>query len=96
MAAKDRAALAKPIITARRRTVDSLIAEGLIPCKLLNVADLGCSTGPNTFTFMSTLTRSVELKCIELKLDMPEFQFQLNNLPGNNFSTLSGKLPEFP
>ncbi|PKI62502.1 hypothetical protein CRG98_017126 [Punica granatum] len=77
------------------RTVDSLFAEGLIPCKLLNVADLGCSTGPNTFTFMSSLIRSLEHKCRELKLDVPEIQFYLNDLPGNDFNTLFRRLSEF-
>ncbi|XP_010034152.1 LOW QUALITY PROTEIN: caffeine synthase 1-like [Eucalyptus grandis] len=86
------ASSAKPTIAS---TVDSLLEEGFFPCKLLNVADLGCAFGPSTEAFMSTVIESVQKKCACLNCSTPEFQFYLKDLPGNDFNTLFKGLSNF-
>ncbi|KAK0591680.1 hypothetical protein LWI29_006283 [Acer saccharum] len=84
----------KPIL---ERAVESLFTENSsLPFQVLNAADLGCSSGPNSFSVMSTVIQSVENKCRELKYKtIPEFQFYLNDLPGNDFNTLFKGLTSF-
>ncbi|XP_056168958.1 7-methylxanthine methyltransferase 1-like [Syzygium oleosum] len=86
------ASLTKPAIAS---TVDSLLEEGFFPCELLNVADLGCASGPSVVTFMSTVIESVQEKCARSSCPPPEFQFYLNDLPGNDFNTLFNSLSNF-
>ena len=77
----------KPI----ERAVESLFTENpSLQFQVLNAADLGCSSGPNSFSVMSTVIESVENKCRELNkhCKIPEFQFYLNDLPGNDFNTV--------
>ncbi|OWM87438.1 hypothetical protein CDL15_Pgr022549 [Punica granatum] len=81
----------KPVIAS---AVNSLFQEPFFPCKLLNVADLGCSSGPSTFTFMSTVIESVKSNCRGLGSTPPEIQFYLNDLPGNDFNTLFKSLSD--
>ncbi|PKI46645.1 hypothetical protein CRG98_032987 [Punica granatum] len=82
----------KPAI---ERAVNSLLQEPIFLCKLLNVADLGCSAGPNTFAFMSTVIETIESSCRGSGAKPPEIQFYLNDLPGNDFNTLFNSLSEF-
>ncbi|KAL3718019.1 hypothetical protein ACJRO7_003195 [Eucalyptus globulus] len=86
------ASVTKPTIAS---TVGSLLEEDFFPCKLLNVADLGCASGPCTVTFMSTVIESVQKQCTHLNCPSPEFQFYLNDLPGNDFNTLFKNLSNF-
>ncbi|KAI6670118.1 hypothetical protein NL676_005003 [Syzygium grande] len=86
------ASLTKPAIAS---TVDSLLDEGFFPCELLNVADLGCASGPSVVTFMSTVIESVQEKCAHSSCPLPEFQSYLNDLPGNDFNTLFNSLSNF-
>ncbi|KAK6227849.1 hypothetical protein SCA6_000189 [Theobroma cacao] len=80
------AAVTQPVVY---RAAQSLFT-GRNSCsyQVLNVADLGCSSGPNTFTVMSTVIESTRDKCSELNWQMPEIQFYLNDLVGNDFNTL--------
>ncbi|TXG49919.1 hypothetical protein EZV62_025794 [Acer yangbiense] len=85
----------KPIL---ERAVESLFTENpSLPFQVLNAADLGCSSGPNSFSVMSTVIQSVENKCRELNkhFKIPEFQFYLNDLPGNDFNTVFKGLSSF-
>ncbi|OWM87436.1 probable caffeine synthase 2 isoform X2 [Punica granatum] len=75
--------------------VNSLLEEPFFPCELLNVVDLGCSSGPSTSTFISTVIETIESNCRGLGSTLPEVQFYLNDLPGNDFNTLFKNLSEF-
>lgn len=82
-------------LTKFEKAVQSLFDHDLFPCNVLNVADLGCSTGPNTFLTMSTVLRTISDKCHELNLQIPEIQFYLNDLPSNDFNTLFKGVSDF-
>ncbi|CAL5363778.1 unnamed protein product [Camellia sinensis] len=56
--------------------------------KTLNTSDLGYAAGPNTFTVISTIKRTMEKKCRELNCQTLELQVYLNDLFGNDFNTL--------
>ncbi|XP_047320803.1 S-adenosyl-L-methionine:benzoic acid/salicylic acid carboxyl methyltransferase 1-like [Impatiens glandulifera] len=56
--------------------------------KILCMADLGCSSGPNTIFIMSELVRTIYETCEVSGHKSPEFQIYLNDLPGNDFNTL--------
>ncbi|XP_059632286.1 probable caffeine synthase 4 [Cornus florida] len=82
--------ITKPVL---QNAVQSLFTKGLHQQKVLKIADLGCSAGPNTFSVISTVKDSVEKKCKEMNCQTPELQFYLNDLPGNDFNTLFKGLP---
>ncbi|KAJ0044635.1 hypothetical protein Pint_06452 [Pistacia integerrima] len=77
--------MAKP---ALENAVQSLFSKGFLPYQVLNVADLGCSSGSEAFSVMETVIQNVKIKCKELNCQIPEFQFYLNDLTGNDFNTL--------
>ncbi|XP_077210770.1 putative jasmonic acid carboxyl methyltransferase 1 [Tasmannia lanceolata] len=56
--------------------------------KKITIADLGCSSGPNTFLVLSNIIDAVVMKCHQLNHPLPEFQMFLNDLPGNDFNTI--------
>lgn len=60
----------------------------------LVIADLGCSSGPNTFFAVSELIKTVEN--LRRKMghdDPPVYQVFLNDLPGNDFNAVFRALP---
>nr|ANR02536.1 benzoic acid carboxyl methyltransferase [synthetic construct]CAF31508.1 S-adenosyl-L-methionine:benzoic acid/salicylic acid carboxyl methyltransferase [Nicotiana suaveolens] len=58
------------------------------------IADLGCSSGPNTFLTISELIKTIyEESKINGQKQSPEFQVFLNDLPGNDFNTIFRSLP---
>ncbi|XP_022132460.1 salicylate carboxymethyltransferase-like [Momordica charantia] len=59
------------------------------------IADLGCSSGPNTFMAVSQLIKAVENARRKLCKDPIEYQVFLNDLPGNDFNTIFRSLPGF-
>ncbi|BAU00040.1 hypothetical protein VIGAN_10159700, partial [Vigna angularis var. angularis] len=63
--------------------------------KRLAIADLGCSSGPNTLLVMSEAIKVVEKLCRELKHESPEYQIYLNDLPGNDFNNIFKSLESF-
>ena len=79
------AAITQPVVY---RAAQSVLALKSCCQQVVNVADLGCSSGPNTFTVMSTVIESMVEKCSELKCQVPEIQFYLNDPMGNDFNTL--------
>ncbi|XP_068638791.1 probable methyltransferase TCM_000336 isoform X2 [Aristolochia californica] len=61
----------------------------------MGVADLGCSSGPNTFSVLGDLIGGVEEKCRKIQRATPEFRLFLNDLPTNDFNSIFLALPEF-
>lgn len=51
------------------------------------LADLGCSSGPNTLLLVKTIIDAVHATCQRRGFDVPEFQVFLNDLPENDFNT---------
>ncbi|CAI9096079.1 OLC1v1032150C1 [Oldenlandia corymbosa var. corymbosa] len=67
------------------------------PRKVFSIADLGCSTGPNTFSCVDTLIQVVQQKYNNtLAPDhIPEFHVFFNDQVGNDFNTLFKALPSY-
>ncbi|KAL3637443.1 hypothetical protein CASFOL_018611 [Castilleja foliolosa] len=63
--------------------------------KSLGIADLGCSSGPNTLSNIKQLVDAVENACYNTMHPTPEFRVYLNDLPTNDFNTIFQALPDF-
>ncbi|CAJ2646455.1 unnamed protein product [Trifolium pratense] len=63
--------------------------------KRLGIADLGCSSGPNTLFVISEVIKLVEKLCKEQNHESPEYQVFLNDLPGNDFNNIFKSLDKF-
>lgn len=59
------------------------------------VADLGCSSGPNVWTAVSSIVSNIHESYRRLERPSPCFQVFLNDLPGNDFNNVFNSLPEF-
>ncbi|WVZ08843.1 hypothetical protein V8G54_022189 [Vigna mungo] len=81
---------AKPIL---EETVMILYQDSSPKC--IKVADLGCSVGPNTLLVTSNIIDIVGATCTSLNIELPTFQFYLNDLFGNDFNTIFKSLPDF-
>ncbi|XP_015868452.1 probable caffeine synthase MTL2 [Ziziphus jujuba] len=62
----------------------------------LRIADLGCSSGPNTLLVASEIMDIIDAasQCLN-NHQAPAFQVFLNDLPGNDFNTIFESLPSF-
>ncbi|GJV82599.1 benzoate carboxyl methyltransferase-like protein [Tanacetum coccineum] len=60
-----------------------------------NIADLGCSSGPNTLLAISNIIHEVHEVCKEKNLKPPQLQVFLNDLFGNDFNSVFKSLPMF-
>ncbi|MCD7457764.1 hypothetical protein HAX54_036067 [Datura stramonium] len=64
--------------------------------KSIGIADLGCSSGPNTLSNIKDILDKIEdASRIKLKQPAPEFRVFLNDLPTNDFNAIFQALPEF-
>ncbi|XP_039127494.1 jasmonate O-methyltransferase-like [Dioscorea cayenensis subsp. rotundata] len=64
--------------------------------KIMSIADLGCSSGPNALLVVSDAIDAVELVCKELnQKPLPEIHVMLNDLPRNDFNRLIGSFEDF-
>ncbi|KAI3859640.1 hypothetical protein MKX03_031154 [Papaver bracteatum] len=61
----------------------------------IGIADLGCSSGPNTLLFFSYLLNTIYNKCREFDSVSPKIVMYFNDLPGNDFNTLFKYLESF-
>ncbi|OVA08750.1 Cytochrome P450 [Macleaya cordata] len=63
--------------------------------KSIGIADMGCSSGPNTLLVISYLMDTIYNRCWDLGRASPEFLVFLNDLPGNDFNTIFRSLQGF-
>ncbi|XP_057449351.1 S-adenosyl-L-methionine:benzoic acid/salicylic acid carboxyl methyltransferase 2-like [Lotus japonicus] len=63
--------------------------------RILSIADLGCSSGPNTLMVLSELVKTVENLCRKMKHKSPEYQFFMNDLPVNDFNNIFKSLDSY-
>jgi hypothetical protein len=64
--------------------------------KSIGIADLGCSSGPNTLATIKDIVKAVEGTSPKMLLHPPpEFRVYLNDLPTNDFNSIFKTLPEF-
>ncbi|XP_060973537.1 probable caffeine synthase MTL2 isoform X2 [Cannabis sativa] len=89
--------LQREVISNTRPTLDESITiycNKVLP-KCLRIADLGCSSGPNTLTAVSNIFDIIEASCQSLNINSPTFQVFLNDLLGNDFNVVFRSLSSF-
>ncbi|XP_028757827.1 farnesoic acid carboxyl-O-methyltransferase-like [Neltuma alba] len=60
---------------------------------LICIADLGCSTGPNTFIAIQNIIEAIQFKCQSQNQSTPEILVFFNDQASNDFNTLFQNLP---
>ncbi|KAG5627245.1 hypothetical protein H5410_012463 [Solanum commersonii] len=73
----------------------SALYRGLSTGETICIAELSCSSGPNTFLPVSQLIQTIREECTSNGQQFPEFHVFLNDLPGNDFYTIFQLLPTF-
>ncbi|XP_052198060.1 probable methyltransferase TCM_000336 [Diospyros lotus] len=63
--------------------------------KSLGIADLGCSSGGNSFAILREMVDAIEEASRKVLLSVPEFRVYLNDLPTNDFNSIFKAVPEF-
>ncbi|XP_068325272.1 probable caffeine synthase MTL2 [Pyrus communis] len=82
--------MVKPTVKA---SIEQLSRKLFSDC--LKIADLGCSSGPNTLLVVSDIIHNIHATFRKLNRPSPSLQAFLNDLPGNDFNTLFRSLPGF-
>nr|UMB49615.1 salicylic acid methyltransferase [Oenothera biennis] len=82
--------MTKPIT---EEAITALYSGSLGTMTRLAIADLGCSSGPNTLFAVTELIEAVDKLCKKKGQTPPEYQIFLNDLPGNDFNTIFRSLP---
>ncbi|KAL5831838.1 hypothetical protein ACOSQ4_017192 [Xanthoceras sorbifolium] len=86
--------LQKTVILKARPVLEETIKDMLMTTCFsasFNVADLGCSSGPNTLLVISEILDTIHAMCQQ----SPEIQVFLNDLPENDFNSVFKSLPAF-
>ncbi|CAH9127177.1 unnamed protein product [Cuscuta epithymum] len=81
----------KPML---EETIKEMGKNGGFP-ECFKMADLGCSSGPNTLFPTVNVINAVNESCRSRNADVPEFQAFLNDLPDNDFNAVFRTLPSF-
>lgn len=63
--------------------------------KSIGIADLGCSSGPNTLSNVKDIVDEIEEISRKILQPAPEFRVHLNDLPANDFNAVFQALPSF-
>ncbi|KAF5181344.1 Monomethylxanthine methyltransferase, partial [Thalictrum thalictroides] len=74
---------AKPFV---EKAIIELYCKTVPRC--FTMADLGCSSGPNSLFLISDIINTIDAVRKKLGHQLPEFQVFLNDLPRNDFNTL--------
>ncbi|KAI7744814.1 hypothetical protein M8C21_020954, partial [Ambrosia artemisiifolia] len=82
-------------IPALRRTIQSINSHDIFLDSCVTIADLGCSSGPNTLLVVSCIIDIVIEVCKEDNHKPRQFQVCLNDLFGNDFNTLFKLVSDF-
>ncbi|XP_056169769.1 probable methyltransferase TCM_000336 [Syzygium oleosum] len=61
----------------------------------IGIADLGCSSGPNTLSIIRDVIEAVQGTSQRVTSPTPEFRVYLNDLPTNDFNSIFKALPDF-
>ncbi|XP_071700243.1 probable jasmonic acid carboxyl methyltransferase 2 [Rutidosis leptorrhynchoides] len=72
--------------------IDKIMSE--VHPKSMEVADLGCSSGPNSLTKVYEIIHIVDVVSRRMGLPIPELRVSLNDLPCNDFNLVFEMLPE--
>ncbi|CAI9116792.1 OLC1v1018033C1 [Oldenlandia corymbosa var. corymbosa] len=89
----------KKILSYENPSIQEAISA-ILSCKnnfpvSMGIADLGCSSGPNTLMLISEVIDIVNSRSTKMGISMPELRVYLNDLPGNDFNDIFLSLPEF-
>lgn len=87
----------RKVILMTKPITDEAISDlycNLFP-ETICIADLGCSSGANTFLVVSEFVKIIEKERKKHGVQSPEFHFNFNDLPGNDFNTIFQSLGEF-
>ncbi|KAH0868799.1 LOW QUALITY PROTEIN: hypothetical protein HID58_075821 [Brassica napus] len=86
------------IISLGRRVLDEALKKLMLSnsdISSLGIADLGCSSGPNSLLSISNIVDTIQNVCLDLDRPVPELKVSLNDLPSNDFNYIFASLPEF-
>ncbi|XP_017972152.1 PREDICTED: benzoate carboxyl methyltransferase [Theobroma cacao] len=87
----------KKVLLKTKRILEDTIKDLL--CNFfpnrVKVADLGCSSGHNTFLTVSEIDGVIHEICQQAQLKLPEFQAFLNDLPKNGFHVIFRSISVF-
>ncbi|KAL8160640.1 LOW QUALITY PROTEIN: hypothetical protein V2J09_002177 [Rumex salicifolius] len=85
----------RPLLEESIRAVIVSITTTNPPEQCLTIADLGCSSGPNTLAVLESIIDVTLSTCNDLGRPIPEFNMLVNDLPQNDFNTVFKSLPGF-
>ncbi|XP_003614194.2 probable methyltransferase TCM_000336 [Medicago truncatula] len=74
-------------------TVEELYIE--TTPKSIGIADLGCSSGPNTLSIIKDIFQTIQVTSHKIMHHSTEFRVYFNDLPTNDFNSIFKALPEF-
>lgn len=63
--------------------------------KSIGIADLGCSSGPNTLSIIKDIFQAIQGTSQRIMHHSTEFRVYFNDLPTNDFNSIFKALPEF-